>query len=459
MKKVEPNEETPGSQDGGEMSKMSPEMPADANCSCANQMNDSQQMKKSSNGLGMFAELSIKGAESLRRHLAFDEAAYLSIAGHVWQDARAYVLCTSLDEVDKNAVHGLMIIPHLLEEGGPPWVRVDRIDRIFITQFLEQLQSRMRRDLEVLINLVLFSQTNEQPYYRHFLLIEELNNLLGANSDLEEFYGRRSANIDDSIARLTQRINHMEAEVDLGKCWYLRTEKPLGRTKDLRAGRLLNSTRNRLMRALALMSDHEKAMSHFSYRGYGQLSKAVHYVANRQDFLLDARQLEAIAAELGITCFCILERCRAVLNATGLPIPDQISRVLECCLPEDKVASFTVGAAVVGDIVLAHGDLAEVLELCDTRYNYRSYRVRYLAEKPKAEIQEDWFPASYIRRVYTKEQLKTGLMRLAEEGTVPPDICERMGGPPEAELQRIMRDSVIETWHAGLRDWMKHGQA
>lgn len=146
----------------------------------------------------------------------------------VWEDARAYVIYTNLDEVDKSVVHGLMIVPNLLQDAGSPFsLRTDRIDRIFVTQFLEQLHARMRRGLEVLVNLVLFSQTNDQSYYRHFLLLEELDNLLGANLDLQEFHGCRSTNMDDSIARLAERIRQTETGIDSGRCWYLHDKKSL----------------------------------------------------------------------------------------------------------------------------------------------------------------------------------------------------------------------------------------
>lgn len=406
--------------------------------------------------LHMFTELSVKGAEAIRQQLGIEEQAYLSVAGHVWQDARAYVLYTSLDEVDKSVVHGLMLIPNLLDETGYPFsVRSDRIDRVFVTQFLEQLESRLRRDLEVLVNLVLFSQTNHQSYYRHFLLLEQLDSLLGANSDLEEFYGCQSANIDESISRVRQHIREVETELDLEKCWYLRSRKPLDKQKRIRPGHVLDSVRGRLKLALKSMSNHERVMSRFSYERYGRLSKAVHYAANRRDFGLDARQLEVTATELGLTCFCMLERCRALLDLTGLPIPDQISKVLEATSPENIVQSLTVGEARVGDIVLAYGDLAEVVELRDSEYDYRSYRVRYLAERPKPHIHEDWFPAGNIRRIYSKERLLAELQRLTKDAILPSDVLARMECLAATELQEIMRHSVVQTWQSGLKDWMK----
>lgn len=114
-----------------------------------------------------------------------------------------------------------------------------------------------------------------------------------------------------------------------------------------------------------------------------------------------------------------------------------------------------MGIAQVGDIVLAYGELAEVLEVRKSNYDYRTYRIKYLAESPKPDIEEDWFPASYIRRIYTKEQLLANLKRLTEEGTLPSDVFERMNNLSEAELQRIMRLSIVETWHNDLKSWLK----
>ena len=81
--------------------------------------------------------------------------------------------------------------------------------------------------------------------------------------------------------------------------------------------------------------------------------------------------------------------------------------------------------------------------------------MRYLAETPKPGIDEDWFPARHVVRIYTKEKLREGLERLVAEGRVPRELVEQMDGLDNEGLQDALRESLVRTWELGLRDWFR----
>jgi len=398
--------------------------------------------------------IGLKTAAALRKCLKIDEQSYLFISGQAWHDTRDYVLYTALDEVKKTSTY-LMRLRELYQETIPP--PTDRISRLVLTQVNEEQESRIRRLLEVLLTLILFENTNEQPYYRHLLHLEELENLLSANADFDEFYGARSGNIDESINREIHQIQEIENNLDLSRCWYLVLKESLN-LKKLRPGGIMSSVRTRIKFALPHMSDSEKVAFNFSYAGYIDASESIHYSINRHDYQYRERQPITGVSGLGLITMLILNRCHQLMGRPDVPLANKLYSLLK-----DKtnvtslVYSMTVRDIEVNDFCLAYGDLGEVVEIKESDYGYRSYRVRYLAEKPTPDIQEDWFPARYVQKFYTRAQFFKKIQSEVAEGKLPQDIGEKMGKLSSKELQPLIRASLIETWKHGLRDWV-HSQ-
>lgn len=132
----------------------------------------------------------LRCAAELRKHLSIDETKYSLFAGQVLDDCRSHVLYIALDEVKKASIH-LMRLRDLLDEKDSTKQsgKRGRLDRLLTTSVLEEQQMRVRRLLELLVTLILFSTTNEQSYYRHLLLLEDLEQSLSENTDLQDFWG------------------------------------------------------------------------------------------------------------------------------------------------------------------------------------------------------------------------------------------------------------------------------
>jgi len=310
-------------------------------------------------------DFSLKGAAALREFVPIDEEGYLVVAAPAWGDSRAYVLYTALDEVKKSAIYLMRLREHL--DGPPMSPREDRISRLLFTHVLEEESGRERRLLEVLVTLVLFTTTDDQPYYRDLLLLEQLDDALAVNTDLAEFHGAESANVNESIDHWFEQIRNNEEKIDLAKAWHRKSQTPLPKRQKLRPGNLLSSVRKRIKSAIPLMTDHEKLVFGLSYAGYSGASESIHYSVNA---------------------------------------------------------------------------------------GYKSYKVRYLAEKPKPGIQEDWFPARYVRRLYARAQFTEQLESMMSEGEMPPEV----GSFSTEQVQSILRAALTETWHQGLRDCVRSRQ-
>jgi hypothetical protein len=346
--------------------------------------------------------LNLKAAEALREHLNIDEKSFLFVHGQAWADTRAYLIYTALDEVQKTSMYLMRLQEFFEEEKVDP--KSGRLERLIMSHVLEEQHARIRRLLELLVVLILSDKTNEQKYYRHYLLLEELDDLISSNDDQEEFYGSRSVNIDDSIEHQITWIKKVELDLDLSKCWYLRDKQRLKEKENLRPGSILSSMRQRIKLALPEMTAFEKLVFGFSYRKgtFGISSENVHYTPNRKDIFLQGDQESFGIKILGMICFAIIKRCHELLEKPTIAIVNKVLNALDNLDTESLIKSITIGEISVGDFVLAYGDLAEVLEVSQTDYGYKSYKIKYLAEKPKPNIQEDWFPAAHIKKLYTR---------------------------------------------------------
>ena len=395
----------------------------------------------------------LRCAAELRNYLSVDEPKYLLFAGQALDDCRGYVLYIALDEVKKASIH-LMRLRELLdekEEAAQQSADDSRLFRLVNTSLLEEQQMRVRRLLEALVTLVLFSSTDEQPYYRHLLLLEDLEQSLSENNDLEIFWGQRSTNVDDHIRRQVQWIRQVEADVDLSSCWYLRGPKPIKEPEKLEPGRILSSFRSRLKDALPLMTDTERIIAGYTYDWvYGSSSEAIHYRSNRRDCrppedpMLNVRRL-------GMLINLILDRCYHILGKPDAPRFKRISESLERSNSSAILQAATVGTGEVGDYVLVHGDIAQIMETKDSDYGYRIYRVHYVARRPKQNIPDDWFPAPYIQVFYAKKRFDEKWASYVKSEDLPEDIRSVLESLTEEELQLALQQSLKDLWNIAIR--------
>ncbi|HOW86906.1 MAG TPA: hypothetical protein P5119_12980 [Candidatus Aminicenantes bacterium] len=398
---------------------------------------------------------SLQAAKAIKAALPINESDYLFISGYSFSDCRSFLLYGILDEVMKVAIYLLRLQEFMSGPDIPQ--EEDLVSRLVTTYAIEEQHARERRLLEVLVALALFKTTSDQQYFRHFLLLEKLDDELTANGDLQEFYGARSGNIDYSIGLLADQIRSIEKSINPAGLWYRHPtlKLPLPKTNQLRPGTILSSYRYRLKLALSSMSDNEKLLVGLSYAGYAQKSESMHFHSDPKNASFRVDTIRTGVSLLGLLNFAVILRCHGLSGGGEIPLVRRLSQAIEQADWQAPIRQMTKRNISVGDFVLAYGDLAEVLEVVESPYKYRSYRVRYLAEKPIQEIREDNFPAYFVQPFYTRAQFEARLQDMVREGKLPRGVTDNFSSLTEVQVQSIIRASLVDVWNLGLRDWIK----
>lgn len=82
-----------------------------------------------------------------------------------------------------------------------------------------------RRLIEILSELINFSQINTNPYFDHYLLYKELDQYKKRSSDFKTYFEIANSNTQEAIDHLKFSIAHAEKSIQLDKCWYLKKTK------------------------------------------------------------------------------------------------------------------------------------------------------------------------------------------------------------------------------------------
>ncbi len=397
----------------------------------------------------------LRASEDVRALLHIDETNFRLVAGTAHGNSRDYFLYAVLDELEKLGI-AIMGWDEII---GPEEIEVDEATtRVILERTLDEQSFWLRKTIEALIDLVCFSSTNEEPYFRHLLLLRQLRGHLSDQQDLTDFYGAGSRNVEWSIQRVYDEIRDLEAgQIDFDRVWYARRGLAALPT---RPDGLLTSVRSRLKKALPLMDAHEKLSAGLSYaRAYGSTSEDIHF---RPQATLRDISTDAIAAgidRVAVEGVAAIRRVQMLLDAVPAGINEQLRDSFDNNeFPAEVLAHRTANRANVGDFVLAGGDLAEVVETKRSEFGYEVYRAEYLAERPLPDIDEDWFLAEHVERFYTADTFLEKMREAVDAGHAPADALQRIDRLPADQRQNLIRESLLFAWNGGLRDWVRNRQ-
>lgn len=389
----------------------------------------------------------IGGTNHLKQALPVDEANFRFVSGSSHHDARAYFLYEALDEVQKTGI-AISRWVELLEPGQEfSWSDdLDEVSRLVLEAVLDEQRLRVRKLVEILIALINFETTNEDAYYRHYLLLAELQRLLSSQSDVEEFYGQPSDNVAYATELTRHRLDELRREsLDESRAWYAGSGRG--------PGQVFRSTRNQLKRALAYCTDAERAVLGFTYGTFSSTSQDVHFSVTGTSPTLSWDDMAKEIGRTGLLGLTILIRCQRL---TGI-IPDGLNRQLRDIfetneVPTEHVQRVTQGSVEVGDFVVVMGALAEVVDMTESSYGYRSFKITYLADHPIPSIETEWHPAFAVRLLYNRETLIEKSTELAADGSLPSEVAEILSRRPAEDQQSALRESLLVAWDAGLRE-------
>jgi hypothetical protein len=170
-----------------------------------------------------FRKAALQTAATLQKNLSINEVGYLRVVGYTHADARACYLYGVLDEVLKV---GTTIIRWEEFLSGADKKQDEEtsedlhLKRIVTESVIDEQYLWVRKLTEILADLILFSTTNDQEYYRLYLVCRRLDTYLGLQKDFEDFFACRNLNIGSSIDDFCERIERFAKKVDITGNWF-----------------------------------------------------------------------------------------------------------------------------------------------------------------------------------------------------------------------------------------------
>ena len=400
-----------------------------------------------------FTRVALAGSNELRSHLPLDEVNYLRLALEAQSDARAYYMYSVLDTVYKAGVamirweDVLGDEDHLPDESQSTSLVRSIEDRLVNASLVSEASVWIRQLLETLAALISFSTTNEDKYYRHRLLVHQLDTLNYTRKDHREYFACENKGLAHRIDETIATIRALEPSINFTQCWYLQDKRALSATP--RTG-LLSSFGTILRFVVPLARPREKAELGLSYQQFSRVSESIHFSPGNRWFERSSEDLAAYFSYCSLLVQSILIRVIELTASAPTGLCATLVKVYdENRAPDELSQRLTSGRAKVGDFVIVGRGLARVTAVKPTGYGYESYAIRYLADAPGPNVTEDDVLPYHLHRVQETTKLKA-LTRDRMKTHAPSSTLT--DEQREHNLESAIEDSMREAWEHGMRD-------
>lgn len=316
----------------------------------------------------------------------------------------------------------------------------DRAFRNVISSIVDQEMVWVRKLTEIMANLVLFTTTNTQDYYRHLLLLSHLDYLKKVLTDTKEFFSAENLNHKYQKGETVNGIKQLEATMQLSICWYLANKKGGGKHPGEKG--LLAPFKEKLQQAYLIADPDQKLTLGITYgSAYGKSSQRLHPNVLRPDSDIHVKDIEVGVAQIGILSAHILILCRKLLgDRRRKGLVAQLARVFRDNKYPDQLLKARINPSIKkGDFVIAYGDIAEVIKIHKSKYGYRSFKVKYLGTPPLPHIPADTFPAMFVKKFYDRKTVTDQVKRGIRESTPNMKIDNR-------QVANSLRKTVVDMW-------------
>jgi|GEM_PF-1732429 len=406
-----------------------------------------QDLKDRSPG-DQLAGLIIRAAAQLRKHIKWSDDSYHMIYGANSGDPKGYYLYGVLNEVEK-ACFSKMQAADWVKESEESYNPEDfddekqRINDNLLQSRIDELSVWERKMTELMVTLVGFRNANEEKYYRHFLAVHELQNLTYSQNDLLEYYGMQSENYAYQQRELYDLIDGIAAELDVAKTWYVEKN---------RAGVLKRKLQNfnvRFEYAFEMMEEQLRATLRTQYLSFGSQSSHIHVGTASDGRNLDLKDVSAHVGRIGMLTMHVIVLVKELLGIEGdKGAIETCTRIInENDYPVDLHRKRTNPDVIIGDFVVAGGDLAQVIDVkTSEKYGFKSFRVRFLEREPLPGLTEDEFVGEHIRKIFRGEDLIKQTVEMAKK--LNPDAK-----PSEEEINQSMCEGIVLEWSNGLKEY------
>ena len=169
----------------------------------------------------------LKASNDLRQNLQIDELNFRFAAPFSQKKSKDVYIYRVLDEIQKAGI-SIQLWREFLSDTKTENKIGEQLERVAYESVIDDQSFRTRKLAEVLVDLICFSQTNDEVFYRDYFLLKDLDESVRAQKDREEFFAFKSQNTAFAIELTKREIEEIE-RVGLApeKRWYLDSKKPL----------------------------------------------------------------------------------------------------------------------------------------------------------------------------------------------------------------------------------------
>lgn len=397
----------------------------------------------------MFTKIAIKSVAELRKHLDLNSTDSGRIYPIYTPKARDYVISGMLNEVEKAAISSMLTSNFILESNAEEIAEEQKKEQDKIKAEMPELensifQSRIdemvlweRKLTEQLVDIIGFRHICKDDYYRHYILLREMERLEKISSDFKHYHGAKNRNIEYQLTNLRREADQMMTKLDPAKCWYVEAaaSKKNARYK-------IASFKQRLDRVLPWMTPNQRLMAGISYESYSIQSSNLHPgQAKIKDEKPSMKTLDShfmrvtmLSAEVVFGAMDAM----SIHNKKGW-LGDLAKANKSNTYPATLIAKLTNPGIEKGDFVLAYGDLAEVVKVNKTVFGYRSFRVKYLERPPIPSIPVDEMPARYVQLYQKRKTIATDVVKLLTADGAPK--------PSTRLVNNSIRKTILDAWN------------
>lgn len=388
--------------------------------------------------LKYFSQICIRGANQIRKYLKIGESGYRYAAVQAHQNVRDYYLYGVLDELEKSGLALMNSSDFILAGEGESVNKTEengRITRNIYSMSIDQLSVWSRKLTEILVDVISFKTlSNEEKYFRHFLLVSELRRKRRLYQDFKTYYACDSENIKYQLSDLENEIKVLLPSLDPSRVWYIRSRK------DGTIGTTLTSFEDRLKRILPYLTPDERLAVGDSYQPFSKISSNLHPTSGDVNYWVNMKSVDAHYSHTGILAAHILVAIKSILAKKPRGFVGQLSRIFkENKYPRNLYKRKNKPPIRVGDFVIAYNDLAEVIAIKVSKFGQKSFRVKFLERDPLPNMSEDEFPAQYVNLYQKRSVLTRQVREILKKDTSDLKINNR-------EVVKAVRVSILHMW-------------
>lgn len=396
-----------------------------------------EDLESAAKSFDFFSTVALRASTELREELNVDEDSFRHYGVLSQPSAKDYFLYSILDEVTAVGI-AIMRWGEMLGEGSEPDEADDGpLERVAAEMFAREGALWHRRLVEALAYLLCFRETDDEAFYRHFLLRSEATKRLFQMKDQKAFFACESRNLQRGADRVLNEIRRTEASIDFPKCWYAPSGSALG-AKQPHPSQLLVTFAAVLSRAVRVASEAERMELGVSYEQFSLSSGLIHFSPGHCDLPSVEQVIRNSLVRVATLSLSILQRVMELIGVVPEGACAQLKRNAEANkLPDELGRLLTNGRGVVGDFVVVGRALARIDAVNHSEYGYESYAVTFIADAPVADITKDCVLPRQVLKLFEASRLEECVRELL--GKDHPMISENLA------------EAAKNAWNLGLR--------